>query len=171
MPSRDRVLAFLLVMGVRCALATPDYFAEEANRALRLDGGAVFGRDLSISAVAALEQQVKRVMGADPSLDLNVSAVRDLSDQALLRILFLAILGNYTSAAAEEWQQPCRLVVDPKNGAIRLQDPPPVASLALKIVVALLVAVQFKKWVAEFHAKQVTPESHAKHEDSKGKGH
>lgn len=155
-----------------CVGATPDYFANVANQALRLDGGPIFGGDLSVRAVSGLEQQVKRVLGADPSLDLNISAMRDLSDPELLRILFLAVLGNFTSAAASEWQQPCRLVVDTKSGLVHLRDAPPVASLALKIVVALLVAVQFKRWVAEVRAKQQPPmDAHSKNEDSKGKGH
>lgn len=160
------------VLGILvCVGATPDYFVDVANQALRLDGGPLFGRDLSIRAISGLEQQVKRILGTDPALDLNVSAMRELPDPELLRILFLAVLGNFTSAAGSEWQQPCSLVVDTKSGLVRLRDTPAVASLALKIVVALLVAVQFKKWVAEIREKQATPaDGHAKNEDSKGKG-
>jgi hypothetical protein len=146
--------------------AAPEYFASVANQALRLEGGAVLGKDLGVRAVTELEQQVKRVMGADPSLELNVSAVRGLSDPELLRLLFLAVLGNFTSAAGAGWQQPCSLVVDTHTGLVRVQDLQPVASLALKVVVTLLVAVQFKQWVAEVRAKQ-----QAVPEDQKGKGH
>jgi hypothetical protein len=162
--------AILVAMCVGQVIAAPDYFASVANQALRLEGGAVLGRDLGVRAVTELEQQVKRVLGADPSQELNVSSVRELSDPELLRLLFLAVMGNFTSAAGASWQQPCSLVVDTHSGLVRAQDVPPIASLALKVVVILLVAVQFKQWVAEVRAtRQLVlgpPEDH-----QKGKGH
>jgi hypothetical protein len=107
-----------------------------------VQGKARIGSDTQTLAVRELEQQVKRVMAADPSLPLNVSSLRDRPDPELLRILLLAVLGNYTSAISQEWGQPCRLVVDPLSGSIQLEDEPPTESIALKVVVVLLVAVQ-----------------------------
>ena len=134
------------------ARATPAYFASVANQALKFRGGAVLGPDLGVQAVGELEQQVKRVMGADPSLPLNVSLLRAREDPELLRVLFLAVLGNFTSGAGAAWQQPCRLVVDPRTGLVGLEDAPALASLAQKVVLMLLVAVQFKQWVEEVRA-------------------
>lgn len=134
------------------AAAAPEYFSSIANEALRLQGGALLGGDMHVNAVLELEQQVKRVMGADPALDLNVSALRDRPDTELLRILFLAVLGNYTSAASPQWDQPCRLVVDPTTGLVALHNSPPPVSVALKVVVILLVAVQIQRRMAETHA-------------------
>lgn len=139
----------LLAAHAHTARATPEYFASVANQALRLQGRPMLGGDMHLRAVAELEQQVKRVMGADPALDLNVTALRDKSDPELLRILFLAVLGNYTSAATPEWNRPCSLVVDPRTGLVALQDTPPPVSLALKVVVVLLVAVQLQRKLAE----------------------
>ncbi len=133
-------------------LSTPAYFASVANQALRLKGGASFGGDMSVRAALELEQQVKRVMGANPAQDLNVSSLRDSPDTELLRILFLAVLGNFTSAASAEWHQPCSLVVSPETGLVTLHDPPPLASLAQKAVVILLIAVQIRQWVLETRA-------------------
>ena len=93
-------------------------------------------------------------MGADPALDLNVSALRDRPDPELLRILFLAVLGNFTSAAGNSWQQPCHLVVDTRTGLVTVQDTPALSSTAQKIVLMLLVAVQFKRWVEEVRARR-----------------
>jgi hypothetical protein len=161
-------LIFVVIVYFALAEATPEYFTNVANQALRLDGGPVFGQDLGLRAVNELEQQVKRVIGADPALDLNVSSVRGLSDPELLRILFLAVMGNFTSAAGAGWQQPCSLVVDSQSGLIRVHDSIPVASLALKVVVTLLVAVQFKQWVSDVRAKQLEA---LKHDEAKAKGH
>lgn len=122
--------------------AAPDYFSSVANQVLRMQGKAELGDDIHPTAVRELEQHVKRIMAADPALPLNVSSLRDSPDTELLRILLLAVLGNFTSAVSPEWGQPCRLVVDPNTGKVALEDPPPMESIALKVVVVLLVAVQ-----------------------------
>jgi hypothetical protein len=143
-----RVLALLFLACVPCA-GTPSYFSAVANQALRIKGDARFGTDLTLQAVFQLEQQAKRAMGADPALPLNVSAIRDLPDPELLRLLLLAGMGNYTSGASGDWQRPCSLVIDPRTGLAALEDPPALASLAQKVVLMLLVAVQFKLWVED----------------------
>lgn len=144
--------AVVLWLWLAHTAATPEYFSSVANEALRLQGGVLLGGDMHVNAVLELEQQVKRVMGADPALDLNVSALRDRPDTELLRILFLAVLGNYTSAASPQWNQPCRLVIDPTTGLVALHDAPPPVSVALKVVVILLVAVQMQRRMAETQA-------------------
>jgi hypothetical protein len=93
-------------------------------------------------------------MGADPGQDLNVSALRDRPDPELLRVLFLAVLGNFTSAAASGWERPCGLAVDPRTGLVAREESPALASLAQKVVLVLLVAVQFKQWVEEVRARR-----------------
>lgn len=143
---------FLVTVMMPAAYATPAYFSTVANKVLRLQGGARLaegGDPLQVQAVVELEKQVKRVMGADPAAELNVSALRERPDTELLRILLLAMLGNFTSAAGVEWNRPCSLVVDPESGRVALQNQPPLASLALKVVLVLLVAVQVKQWVSD----------------------
>lgn len=157
-PKGTRAALALILIGAAGAGATPEYFASVANQALRLDGGAALGGDLGVQAVRELEQQVKRVMGADPALDLNVSALRDRADPELLRILLLAVLGNYTTAAAQPLgaapDLPCGgLVVDPRTGRVRARAEPAAASLALKVVVVLLVAVQLQRRLADARAE------------------
>ena len=148
---RALLLLACVVVPVR---STPAYFASVANQALRLRGGPALGPDLSVQAVLELEQQVKRVMGADPALDLDVGSLRDRPDPELLRLLFLAVLGNFTSGASSGWERPCSLVVDTRTGLVGQEDKPALASLAQKVVLMMLVAVQFKRWVEEVRAKQ-----------------
>lgn len=145
-------------MCVLQARAAPAYFGTVANQVLKLKGGASLGPDLGVQAVGALEQQVKRVLGDDPSLPLNVSSLRARSDPELLRVLLLAVLGNFTSAAGDAWQRPCNLAVDPRTGLVALEDTPALASLAQKVVLMLLVAVQFKQWVEEVRARRLAGE-------------
>jgi len=135
----------LCLAALSCASATPPYFASVANGALRIKGDAVLG-PLDTVPIDRLEQQVKRVMGADPSLPLNMSQVAGLPEQALLRILLLAVIGNFTSSAAAAWQQPCSLVVDPSDGSFVLDGGPGRDAQAIKAVVILLLIVQFAVW-------------------------
>jgi hypothetical protein len=145
------MLLVALTFGIRDTRGAPPYFGVVANQVLRLQGGMSFGVDMGVQAVAQLEQQVKRVMGADPSLELNVSALRDREDPELLRILFLAMLGNFSSAAGAEWGQTCSLVINPQTGLVAQRDPVPMGSTAIKVVLVLLVAVQVKFWVLQRH--------------------
>jgi hypothetical protein len=56
--------ALVLCCLCACACATPAYFASVANQALKLQGGAHFGTDLSVQAVRQLEVQVLAVSPA-----------------------------------------------------------------------------------------------------------
>ncbi len=131
------------------AHAAPDYFASVANKALRIQGNAQLSQDTNSEVILALEQQVKRVMGADPTLPLNVSSIRDREDPELLRILFLAVIGNFTSAASAEWSQPCALVINAETGGVELKEFAQTESLALKVVVVLLVVVQLHRKIVD----------------------
>jgi hypothetical protein len=96
--------------------------------------------------IARLEQQVKRVMGADPSLPLNVSGVLDMAEPDLLRVLLLAVLGHFTTAAASGWQQPCALEEDPLAGSFVRRADDGLEGTALRVVVILLMLVEFGRW-------------------------
>lgn len=146
--------AALICCAVQCS-AAPAYFSTVANQVLRMQGGSRLGGDLNVHAIYQLEQQVKRIMGSDPSQGLNVSALRDAPDTELLRVLFLAVLGNFTSAAAADWNRPCSLVVNPMTGLVQTENPPQTETLALKVVLVLLVAVQLRQWVTELSTPKV----------------
>ena len=135
---------------------TPPYFASVANKVLQMKGKVQFS-DLNVAAISTLEQQVKRIMGSDPSTDMNVTKLREKSDADLLAILLMAVLGNFTTAAGASWHQPCSLVIDPLTGRVEAVTPPVVSAIALKVVVVLLIAVQFRQWVRDEHAKKPEP--------------
>jgi hypothetical protein len=48
-------------------------------------------------------------------------------------------------------------VVDPRTGLVALEEPPALASLAQKVVLMLLVAVQFKRWVEDTRTQRKGP--------------
>lgn len=148
-----------LVLASLGSAATPPYFATVANSVLRMRGGATLG-PLDTAPIMRLEQQVKRVLGADPSQPLNVSDALALREDALLKILLLAVLGNFTSSAAASWQQPCSILVDPEDGRFVREDGDGQERSALIVVVLLLMLVEFGRW-AQASLAQIRAESDA----------
>jgi hypothetical protein len=115
---------------------------------------------LDTAPILRLEQQVKRVMAADPSLPLNVSAALALPEEAMLKILLLAVLGNFTSSAAASWQQPCSILLDPADGRFVRADGGSLENSALRVVVLLLMLIEFGRW-AQASLAHLNPEEGA----------
>lgn len=157
MLQRARWIALVLVGSA----ATPPYFASVANSVLRLRGGALLG-PLNTAPILRLEQQVKRVLGADPSQPLNVSDAQALPEDAILKILLLAVLGNFTSSAAASWEQPCSILLDPEDGRFVRADREGQERTALMVVVLLLMLVEFGRW-ARASLAQIRPEPDLPH--------
>ena len=160
------VLSFLTIP-MPCESA-PDYFVSVANKALRMTGGVVF-RDMTVPAVSRLEQHVKRIMGANPGDDLNVSSVCSMPEPEILRILFLAVLGNFTTSTAHSWHQPFRLEVSPTSGAIVMRSETGDSCTVLSIVVILLICVQVRQYWLEEKAKLKEKEKQQEEEQANNK--
>lgn len=140
-----------------CALsahATPDYFVPVANKVLRLKGGASLS-PFAVPAISQLEQQIKRIIPSDPLAPLNVTSVCSLPERELLRILLLAVLGNFTTAAADDWGRALSLEVNPQDGSIALASGQKDSCTVLSIVIVLLIAVQFRQYVIDERAKRL----------------
>ena len=118
-----------------------------ANTGL-LQTGAAFG-DGALLALTGIQQQMKRVMGSDPQLDLNVGSLRNQTDAELTRILFLAVLGNFTNARSSQWNQPCSLVIEDDTGAIVIRQTSNTTNSALQVLVILLCVVLLRQWFME----------------------
>lgn len=109
---------------------------------------------MSEAAALNIEQALKRAAGLDPRLDLNLTAVRNLPADDLYRLLVLAAVGNFTSSAAESWQQDCRVVLKAETGLFATERQGEENTLALKVLVVVLCALQGKKYITEKWAKQ-----------------
>lgn len=102
---------------------------------------------LNTGGMLGLEQQLKRVAGFDAGEDLNITAVRGLSDYDLYRILTLAAIGNFTSAKSPGWQQPCTIAVVPGTGEFVAIDPNSSSDTAVRVLLLILCCVLFKRWI------------------------
>lgn len=131
----------------------PYYYAQILSDTVGFHGGATADPDgayvLGSRAALALEQQLKRVIGADEAKDLNLTQVRALPDAALYRLLTLAAVGNFTSARASSWQQPVSVSVVPETGLFVLSSPGSSSDEALRVLLLIMCAVMFKRWMED----------------------
>jgi hypothetical protein len=139
-------MRLLFITFLPLAMAIEPYFASVANAVLATKDGSRFASS-NVPALLQLEQQVKRVMAADPSKDLNVSEVREWSDIQILRILLLAVMGNFT--VGDKGPMECSLQIDADTGYIVPESPGTTPSVALKIILAILVVIQLRYWYQE----------------------
>lgn len=168
MPSAGVRLA-LICVGLACwpgaRAELPPYYAQVLSDAVGFHGGATADPDgsyvLGSRAALALEQQLKRVLGADEAKDLNLTQVRALPDAALYRLLTLAAVGNFTSARASGWQQPASVSVVPETGLFVLSSPGSSSDEALRVLLLIMCAVMFKRWM-EDEARAQAAESAAR---------
>jgi hypothetical protein len=150
-----RVVAVCLLLG--CAPTAraelPAYYAQVLSQSVGFTGGATVDPDgsyvLGSRAALALEQQLKRVIGADEASDLNITQVRALPDFDLYRLLTLAALGNFTTARASSWQQPVQVSVLPESGLFVLSGATDSSDAALRVLLLIMCAVMFKRWMED----------------------
>ena len=109
--------------------------------------GGVGMAGLNTGGMLGLEQQLKRVAGVDTGVDLNITAIRAMSDYDLYRILTLAAIGNFTSAKASTWQQPCTIAVVPNTGEFVAIDPNSSSDTAVRVLLLILCCVLLKRWI------------------------
>lgn len=139
----------VLLLATVCGAQMPPDLAEIVGAAVGFQGGgSVVG--LNSGAVLGLEQQMKRVCGADPGLDLNLTWVRGLGDGEIVRLLLLAAVGNFTTAAGGGWQRPCTIAAVPGTGELVVDTGVTGGNeVALRVLLVILCAVLFRRWVED----------------------
>ena len=142
--------AFMLgcwCLGMSYAVSTPSLISV-ANEVYMVQGGAKLSES-NTKVAFSLEQQVKRIAAMDPSLDFNVTMIRELPDKDIMRILLLAVLGNFTTAQGGSWAKPCSLSIDKNTGNVQIHDTAGQDTAALKVLLVLLCLIQIRQWVLD----------------------
>lgn len=143
------LLACLLALPATARAELPDYFLSVLGATVKFRGGGSV-TDLHATAVLTMEQLLKRVAGADPSLSFNMSDVRAKTDPELMRLLLLAAVGNFTTGVEQTWGQPCAVVADPSTGLLAVDDTSSASTdVALRVLVVVLCAIHFKRWLED----------------------
>jgi hypothetical protein len=141
-----RILFLVIACVGGVVLALPEYYPETLNKVVAFDGG-VLVEDMNTVAVLSIEQQLKRVLGVDPGKDLNVSAVRDLPDREILRILTLALVGNFTTKQGNAPFQTCGVRVNPETGLMHFEAQEDNSRVTLEVLIVILCAMLIRIWV------------------------
>ena len=147
------VAAWIVLAPRPTAAALPAYYGQVLSSTVGFLGGATADQEgsyvMGSGAALALEQQLKRVIGADPSLGLNITDVRGLPDFDLYRLLTLAAIGNFTTARAAPWRQPLTVSVVPETGLFVIDGDAASSDAALRVLLLIMCAVMFKRWMED----------------------
>ena len=138
------IIASLVTTGSNAIL--PSLYLKVVEDCVGFQGGIGMA-GLNTGGMLGLEQQLKRVAGVDAGMDLNITAIRAMSDYDLYRILTLAAIGNFTSAKAPAWQQPCTIAVVPNTGEFVAIDPNSSSDTAVRVLLLILCCVLLKRWI------------------------
>lgn len=102
---------------------------------------------LSLNTVtyAQMNMQIKKLLGIDSKGVWNTTTVRGLSDQALVNILLLALVGNFTTGGTSSWEQPCTVQLNPDTGLFVAKDMRGTVDQILSVLVIILCMVHLKQ--------------------------
>jgi len=147
-------LIIAVISSIRIVGGTlPPLYMQVLEECVGFQGGAGMA-GLNTAGMLGMEQQLKRVAGLDAWEDFNMTDVRALSDFNLYRILTLAAIGNFTSAKAPAWQQPCTIAVVPNTGEFVAIDPNSSSDTAVRVLLLILCCVLLKRWVEDEVAEE-----------------
>jgi hypothetical protein len=108
------------------------------------DGSTLANTDTR--ALDTMRASVQRLLAVG-SHDNLLAVARGLSDHALLRVLFLAVAGEFTVAQPPTaLQQRCALVVDASSGELVLRDSQITQSVILEVLLIVSIVCLMRAW-------------------------
>jgi hypothetical protein len=124
----------------------PDYaFHRVYENVFRLRDGSHLGAARG-RAVDAMRGGVQRLLAVGPDADF-LGVARDLPDEDLLRILFLAVVGNFTTdQSPSALPQRCAMVVDPGSGGLVVKDARATQSVILEVLLIVSIVCLLRAW-------------------------
>ena len=141
---RALLLLACVILAPRPSLASqprepiePDNLLHAYHAVFRVHGGSDVA-DLS-PPVTYAAARLRVLLGDELALDL--SHVRGLSQRALLRLLFLAVAGDYVTGPAALRPPVCRIEADPLTGTLDVTSARPDAEAALTVISVVLLLV------------------------------
>jgi hypothetical protein len=148
-------MACALLLGLGCLLALWGVARGETDGALfrqvyakifTLRDGSVLA-DTDTRALDTMRASVQRLLAVGAGADA-VAIARGLPDDALLRLLFLAVAGNFTVAdkGGSGLPQRCSLVVDARTGGLGLRDSAATQSVILEVLLIISIVCLMRVW-------------------------
>ena len=124
----------------------PGLFLQVYGEIFTLRDGSVLA-DTDTRALDTIKTSVQRLLGVGPRAGV-LEAARGLPDDELLRVLFLAVAGNFTVAdrGGSGLPQRCALVVDAGTGELALKDRAEAQSVILEVLLIVSIVCLMRTW-------------------------
>lgn len=105
---------------------------------------------LSLEVTQTMKQQIGKTLGIPANLgedEWNMTTLRELDDETLVRLALLATIGNFTTGkVVNHWEQPCQIVMDSKTGRLQVKDERETIDKILKVLVLVFCALELR-WI------------------------
>lgn len=107
---------------------------------------------LSYEITETIKQQIGKTLGIPAILqeeinEWNMTTLRNLDDETLIRLALLATIGNFTTGRVQNhWEQPCQIVMDAKTGRLQVKDDRETMDKILKVLVLVFCALELR-WI------------------------
>ena len=102
------------------------------------------------TALSTMVSNVRRVLASNGSDILDTA--RTLPDDGLLKLLMLAVAGNFTvDQGPSALPQTCSIVVDPSTGALVLRDNRATQSVILEVLLIISILCLLRAWGMKDH--------------------
>jgi hypothetical protein len=121
-------------------------FLQVYGEIFTLRDGSVLA-DTDTRALDTMKTSVQRLLGVPPGVRV-LDAARVLPEDELLRVLFLAVAGNFTVAdrGGSGLPQRCALVVDAGTGELALKDSAEAQSVILEVLLIVSIVCLMRTW-------------------------
>ena len=137
-------LCFLLISPCLCEV-DPDLMHSVYTETFRLRDGSVLTA-IESTCVRAMLGSLGKLVGSENRSSVLAQA-RSLPDDRLLKILMLAVAGNFTvDQGASALPQKCGIVVDPGTGALVLKDKSEAQSVILEVLLIISILCLLRAW-------------------------
>ena len=123
----------------------PALFHDAYTSTFRLrDGSSLLS--VNSAALDAMRGSVQRLLAVGKDVDW-LTHTRSLPDDRLVRILLLAVAGNFTvDQSPSAIPQRCGIVVDPGSGALVLRDNAAAQSVILEVLLIVSIVCLVRAW-------------------------
>ena len=120
-------------------------FSDVYSDVFTMRDGSQLGESKS-RALDAMQGSVQRLLAVGANADM-LDAARALPDEEMLRILFLAVVGNFsTYQSPSALPQKCAVVVDPVSGGFVQKDISTTQSVILEILLIVSIVCLLRAW-------------------------
>lgn len=146
---KSQLISLLLLLSVSNSVSILDpstsLTRDVYTQVFRLNDGSHLA-NTDTAAVTSMVNNVQRLLDCRPGDDILEHA-RNASDSDILRLLFLAVAGNFTvDQSPSALPQRCALVIDPGTGSLMFRDSGTTRSVILEVLLIVSIVCLLRAW-------------------------